>query len=68
MGDTKSMLQSKAVWGSIVTILALIAGMFNLGIDLQTQDDIVNVIMVIVGVIGSIFSIYGRIRATKTIK
>ena len=68
MGDTKSMLQSKAVWGSIVTILALIAGMFNLGVDLQTQDDIVNVIMVIVGVVGSIFSIYGRIRATKTIK
>ena len=66
--DTKAWYQSKAIIGSIVTVIALIAGGFNLTIDTQTQEGIVELATVIVGVVSSIFAIWGRIKASKTIK
>lgn len=66
--DTKAWWESKSIIGSIVTIIALLAGLFNYTIDAQTQGDMTELAMVIVGVIGSVFAIYGRIKAGKTIK
>ena len=68
MYNEKPWYQSKAILGSLVTIVALIAGGFNLNIDAQTQGEVVELVSVVVGVIGSVFAIYGRIKASKTIK
>lgn len=68
MEENKYWYQSKTIWASIVTVLALIAGMFNLTIDTETQQGIVELVTVIVGVIGSTTAIWARIRASKTIK
>lgn len=67
MDDEKVWYQSRSVIGSAVTILALICGLFNLTVDAQTQSDIVNLTVVVVGVVGSAISIWGRVTATKTI-
>jgi predicted nucleic acid-binding protein len=68
MNETKTWGQSQTIIASIVTILALIAGLFNINIDLQTQGDIVQLGTVIIGVFSSIIAIYGRIRANTLIK
>ena len=68
MEDQKLWYQSKTILASIVTVIALVAGMFNLTIDAQTQGDIVDLAMVGVGVVGSSVAIYGRIKASKIIK
>lgn len=67
MDDEKVWYQSRSVIGSVVTILALICGLFNLTVDEQAQSDIVNLTVVVVGVVGSEVSIWGRVTATKTI-
>ena len=68
MEDQKAWYQSKTILASIVTIIALIAGAFNLTIDTQTQGEVVDLAMVVVGVVSSIFAIWGRVKASKTIK
>ena len=68
MEDQKAWYTSKTILASIVTVIALIAGGFNLTIDVQTQGEVVELVSVVVGVIGSVFAIYGRVKASKTIK
>ena len=68
MEDQKAWYTSKTILASLVTVIALIAGGFNLTIDTQTQSDVVELVSVVVGVIGSVFAIYGRIKASKKIK
>ena len=68
MYNEKYWYQSKTILASIVTVIALIAGGFNLNIDAQTQGEAVELVSVVVGVIGSVFAIYGRVKASKTIK
>ena len=68
MGDQKAWYQSQTILASLVTVIALIAGGFNLTIDAQTQGEVVELVSVVVGVIGSVFAIYGRVKASKTIK
>ena len=66
--NQKPWYQSTAIIGSIVTIIALVAGVFNYTIDSQMQEGIVELVTVVIGVIGSVVAIAGRIRASKTIK
>jgi protein-S-isoprenylcysteine O-methyltransferase Ste14 len=68
MEESKKWYQSKTILASIVTVIALIAGGFNLTIDAQTQGNVVELVSVVVGVIGSVVAIWGRIQASKTIK
>ena len=68
MEDQKVWYMSKTILASIVTVIALIAGGFNLTIDAQTQEGIVELATVIVGVVSSVVAIYGRVKASKTIK
>ena len=68
MEDQKPWYMSKTILASIVTVIALIAGGFNLTIDVQTQGEAVELVSVVVGVIGSVFAIYGRVKASETIK
>lgn len=68
MEDQKLWFQSRAIIGSIVTILALVAGAFNYVIDAQTQVEIVDLVMVLVGVAGSVLAIFGRVKASKKIQ
>jgi len=68
MEDTKGWWQSKTILASLVTVIVLIAGAFNYSIDAQTQEGIVELATVIVGVVSSAVAIYGRIVASKTIK
>jgi len=51
MEDQKAWYQSKTILASLVTVIVLIAGAFNYSIDTQTQEGIVELATVIVGVV-----------------
>jgi hypothetical protein len=60
--DTKSALTSVTIWGAVISILASVAR--AAGFDIGNTDGLAESV---VGVIGGVMAIYGRIRATKRI-
>ena len=62
MEGMKGALTSKAIWGSIISMVAL--GLGFVGIDLGDQTTLVETI---VGLFGAILAIYGRVVAVKKI-
>lgn len=64
----KSWYESKAIWGAIVVIISVIANLFQISIDTDTQANIVELVMTIIGGVGGLIAIWGRIKATKQIK
>lgn len=65
MEENKPFYLSKTIVGASITLIACLGGIFGFTVDIQTQSEIVTLI---VGAVGSILSIYGRIKASKTIK
>ena len=65
--ETKQWYQSTSILGSIVTVIALFASIFNYTIDVEAQGQIVSIIIAGFGLVGSIYAIVGRIKATKSI-
>lgn len=62
MEGVKGALTSKAIWGSIISMVAL--GLGFLKIDLGDQTALIESV---VGLFGAIFAIYGRVVAIKKI-
>lgn len=67
MTQEKVWYQSKAVWGSLVTIGATAAGVAGVVISPEIQDQIVNTVVLIATGIGGLVSLIGRIKADKKI-
>jgi len=68
MEENKSWYLSKTVWGGLITVAASFAGMFGLSIGLETQGELADYMVMGATVIGGLVAIYGRIKASKTIK
>jgi len=68
MQEEKQWYLSKTILASIVTVIALVAGMFNIVIDTEVQGSIVELVSVAIGLVGSVVAIWARIKASKTIK
>lgn len=72
MEEEKKWYASKAIIGSIITIVsAILAGYFNIKVDAKTQqlliDNLPVIIPNLVALLGGGLSLYGRVKATKTI-
>jgi hypothetical protein len=67
MNEVKAWYQSKALWGSLVTITATGAGLAGLVITPEMQDQAVNAIVLIATGIGGVVSMVGRIKAQHKI-
>lgn len=65
--DTKRWFQSKTIWGAIVAFVA--SGLRLLGIDVTdlASPQLVDQILNVVSLVGTLVAIYGRIRASKFI-
>lgn len=59
---SKDLLTSKTTWGTLIAMVALIAT--GLGYDIGDQDELVNMI---VGVLGGVLALYGRVQAVTPI-
>lgn len=62
--ENKMWYQSKAIWGSIVAVVATVIALFGYTIP---QEQTTELIMQIVTVIGGLLALYGRIVASKSI-
>lgn len=67
MNDSKKWYASKAVWGGIVALLAVLLGAFGYTITGDDQSALIETLSVIGGSIGSLLAIYGRISASKKV-
>ena len=67
MTDTKYWYQSKTVWGSLIAIMASVlhAGGFELGS--EAQNELADSIVALVGAVGGLLAIYGRLSAEKRV-
>lgn len=68
MDEQKAWWQSRAVIGGLVALGAGVAGIFGYAVDTNTQEGIVTLVTGIVGGIGGLVAIYGRVKAQKSIK
>ena len=66
--DTKPWYTSKGVLGSVMTVASIVVAMiWGVQIDAETQQTIVTQVALIVGAVGSLVSLIGRLVATKRI-
>lgn len=67
MDGVKSFLASKTIWGSVIAVVALGLGFLGYTFGAEDQAVLVEAVIQVVGVVGAIIAIYGRVTATKTI-
>lgn len=68
MNDVKPWYQSKTIWASIVSLVAVIAAAFGLDIDDAVQTAFVEAALQLVAVGGSLIAVFGRLSATSMIE
>lgn len=63
----KKWYESKGVWGGIIAMLAAISGAFGYAVDADAQASIAELITVVVGGVGGLLAIIGRIKADRKV-
>ena len=69
MNETKSLLQSKTLWGLVISLLPTVLGLFHLHVTdaaafAAGAQDIVDTVVTLGG---AVFAAYGRIKATAAL-
>lgn len=67
MEDVKNWWQSKAIWGGVISLVSLVAGFFGFTLGPEDQAALVGVAVTVVGGIGTVLAIVGRVTAKKAI-
>jgi len=65
--DNKAWWQSKTIWGSFITLIAVGLSLGGIVITHEEQEYITEAILVVITGIGGILSLVGRLRAEKKI-
>ncbi|ERS12540.1 hypothetical protein Q673_02700 [Marinobacter sp. EN3] len=58
---------SKTVWGGLVAVIASILAAFGYDIGAADQEAIVGSIVSVVGAVGGLIAVYGRVKASRKI-
>lgn len=67
MNETKQWWQSKAIWGSVISAIAVVAGLFGHTISAGDQQILVDAVSTVVAGVGQVYAIYGRVVANSKI-
>lgn len=67
MVEEKHWYQSKTVWGALLAVTASLLSAMGISIDTAAQSDIADAMIQLVGAVGAIIAIYGRLSATEII-
>ena len=68
MEASKKWYESKGVWGGVISVIAIILGVFGYNITPEDQQTIVASLAALGATVGSIVAVVGRVKATKQIK
>lgn len=66
--QAKSAFQSRAVIGGLIAVGAGIAGLFGIPIDTGTQASLATTLVDLASAVGGLLAIWGRIKATHTVR
>ena len=68
----KKWWQSKTIWGAAITVTSVLGGFFGLELTADEQalltDTLVAAVGAVGGLVGAGVSVYGRVKADKSIK
>ena len=67
MVDEKAWYESTTIWGALVAVAASVVGGLGFTIDASAQSELSEAIVQIVGALGAIIALYGRLTATRVI-
>ncbi|MEM7214834.1 MAG: hypothetical protein AAF423_04760 [Pseudomonadota bacterium] len=67
MIEEKDWYMSKTIWGSMIAVAASLSGGLGISLDTQSQAELADAIIQVIGAMGAIFAIYGRLNATEVI-
>ena len=67
MENSKAWYQSKAVWGGLIAMLASVLQARGLEVSPVAQGDLAEAGMSLVGAVGGLLAIYGRLSAKTSI-
>ncbi len=67
MIEEKAWYESKTIWGSLVSVCAALIATLGVDIDAGMQQAIAESMVQMLGAIGALYAIYGRLSATQVI-
>ncbi|MEL6504162.1 MAG: hypothetical protein AAFO61_06670 [Pseudomonadota bacterium] len=67
MIEEKNWYRSRTIWGSLIAVAAALGSLLGVEIDTDTQTVILEAALQLVTILGSIYAVFGRLSATKTI-
>ncbi len=67
MVDEKNWWQSRTIWGALVAVLASVLNALDIKLDEGAQGELADTIVQLVGAVGALFAVYGRLNATRVI-
>ncbi len=67
MVEEKQWYQSKTIWGALLAVGASFMGALGITIDAVAQADLADALIQLIGAIGAMTAIYGRLSATEII-
>ena len=67
MISTKSIFQSKGVWGGVIALLATVLSIFNINIAPEDVTILTASVEQIIALVGTLWAIYGRVVAKDTL-
>jgi len=68
MTDSKAWYASKTVWGGIIAVMSAIAGAFGYMVTPDLQTEAATNLSAIGAGLGGALAVYGRVKATKSVK
>ncbi len=67
MVEEKNWYESKTIWGALLAVGASFMGTLGISVDTVAQTDLADALIQLIGAIGAMIAIYGRLSATDII-
>lgn len=64
----KAWWASKTIWGGLITLLSVVLSVLGYQMTTEDQEILVAAITAIMGSVGGLLAIWGRVKASKPIK
>ena len=64
----KNWYQSTTIWGALLAVGASLVGALGISVDQEAQNQLADAMIQLIGAIGAMTAIYGRLSATEIIQ
>lgn len=67
MIEEKNWYESKTIWGALLAVVASLMSTLGIQVDAVAQTDLADALIQLIGAVGAMLAIYGRLSATDII-